>query len=78
MSQGSGWAIHPLTGNLLRFQQEKIKSFESKNIPELVTKSLKLCDEPYRLSPTKLDITKIDNKKRQTNIPLILYKSCNI
>ena len=62
MSQGSGWAIHPFTGNLLRFQPDKLKYFESKNIPGLVTKSLRLCDEPYSLSPPSLDIKKINNK----------------
>jgi len=61
---GSGWAIHPLTGNLFRFNEEKLKYFESKNIPSIVTKALQHCDQPYTLSPSSsLQKKQIDRKK---------------
>ncbi len=62
VSHGSGWAIHPLTGNLLRFNKDRLKDLESKNTPQLVTNALRLCDEPYSLSPTNRDIKNIGVK----------------
>lgn len=48
---GSGWAIHPLSGSLLKTSVEKIGSFCSDKLPEHVKIAQKLCDEPYKLNP---------------------------
>ena len=47
----SGWAIHPLSGALLKFSVSKVTSFRSHNLPEKVLSALAFCKEPYQLSP---------------------------
>ena len=48
---GSGWAIHPLFGSLLKTPVENIERFRSSQLPSHVSDCLKQCDKPYSLSP---------------------------
>jgi len=56
----SGWAIHPLSGSLLRFDQKRIEAFKSVNIPLKVTEALHYCENPYRLTPSTMSRSDLD------------------
>ena len=49
---GSGWAIHPLSGSLLKTSVNSIDRFRSSQLPSIVSTSLNHCDKPYSLSPS--------------------------
>lgn len=49
---GSGWAIHPLSGSLLKTSLESVGSFQCSSLPPRVTNALKYCDDPYLLTPS--------------------------
>lgn len=46
---GSGWAIHPLTGALIKYPESKVSSFRSENLPAKISTALGFCMEPYQL-----------------------------
>ena len=48
---GSGWAIHPFSGSLLKFSESDVSKFESTQIPTKVLLALDFCNNPYKLSP---------------------------
>ncbi len=58
----SGWAIHPLSGSLIKFQSQNLESFQSKQIPKIVVAALKNCDNPFLLSPNFANYKDPDEK----------------
>ena len=48
---GSGWAIHPLSGALLKTSVESVERFCNDRLPPIVNSGLKQCDNPYLLTP---------------------------
>lgn len=48
----SGWAIHPLSGSLLKTSVDSVERFRSYQLPPIVRTSLNHCDKPYSLSPS--------------------------
>jgi hypothetical protein len=48
---GKGWAIHPLSGSLLKFAESDLVKFKSTQIPPKVLLALDFCNNPYKLSP---------------------------
>lgn len=65
----NGWALHPLSGSLLRFDQGNVEAFKSSKIPRKVTEALRYCENPYELSPTPGSKSILDieaNKRLQT------------
>jgi hypothetical protein len=62
---GCGWAIHPLTGSLLKFSASDVPKFRAGKLPEKVVSALNFCDHPYTLNPTsrKDDLPQNDSNK---------------
>ena len=62
----SGWAIHPLSGSLLKFSPDKTPAFRAANIPKSILKAYDFCVEPYKLNPTisqnDISIPTVDKK----------------
>jgi hypothetical protein len=50
---GSGWAIHPLSGSLLKTELSKVHNFQSSSLPSKVKNGLDCCDDPYSLTPPR-------------------------
>jgi len=46
----SGWAIHPFSGELLKFEEKDLHLFTGQ-VSSKVSKALALCDKPYCLIP---------------------------
>jgi len=49
---GCGWAIHPLSGSLLKTSVDNVDRFRGSELPLIVINSLNHCDKPYSLSPS--------------------------
>lgn len=49
---GNGWAIHPLSGSLLKTSVESVNRFRSSRFPSSVITALEQCDDPYLLAPS--------------------------
>jgi hypothetical protein len=77
----SGWAIHPLSGALLKFSDAKVPSFRAKKLPLKVSSALALCMEPYQLNPAPNLIpdlnstSEIDLKKIYSRLSYLRRKS---
>ncbi len=46
---GGGWAIHPLTGSLLKTSLESVNRFSSSKVPQKIDIALKQVNQPYLL-----------------------------
>lgn len=53
---GRGWAIHPLSGSLLKTSVKNVDNFRTSSLPKSVSNALKHCEHPYSLIPP-LDLT---------------------
>lgn len=84
---GSGWAIHPLTGSLLKTSLESVDRFSSVKVPQKIDIALKQVNQPYLLK-APLNIHPLSNfvnpdlNSKEINLKnkfenLKLYKSLN-
>lgn len=71
---GSGWAIHPLSGALIKYPESKVSSFRSENLPAKVSTALSFCMEPYQLGST-LAITPALNAENDSALKTIYTRT---
>ena len=70
----NGWAIHPLSGSLLRFNQNATSNFRSNNLPDNISQSLYQCDNPYLLNPIRYDNSELTTDQRHLNLDTIFKR----
>lgn len=58
----SGWAIHPLSGSLLKLNCKDIVSFQSNELPQIVISALEKIQDPYKLKPPSTKNIVIEKK----------------
>lgn len=62
--RGSGWFLHPLTGNLHQTDLKDLQSFRAKELPQKILDAMEYCNNPYDLLPPDFNSSSYIGEKK--------------